>query len=89
MWQLELLLFFRKKGADASVDDVSSANYLDGAMAEKAVHSLVAANLLAETTDGMYRYMPSSDKSKLVDELARAYANSRAAVIELIYSTFV
>ena len=87
---LELLLLLHARRDQAwSAAQISTELRMETAWADEQLHRLCAREVLT-CTDGpqpTYRYEPRSPAvAGAVDDLARAYADRRVAVISLIYS---
>lgn len=88
VWQLEVLLFVRDINRPVTVSEVAAALYLRPEAINTALAAFAKHGIL--TCDGKmppsYRYAPNA--SELVDQIeqtAKAYAERRFAVINLIF----
>lgn len=89
VWQLELLLYLRSCGEALTPTQIADALYMSPeAMASGLIH-FQNKGLVQPSNSllGAYRYAPvSSELDAVVNETARAYADRRVAMVNLIFS---
>lgn len=89
VWELELLLLLRKAPSRAwSADELIRQLRASGLVINDALAALQRANLVAAEEAGCFRYRPAdAELAAVVDELAEAYANLPASIMDVIWST--
>lgn len=86
--QLEVLLLLRRESTRAwTGDEVARELRTNPLSAGSRLVNLKDRNLMVEEDGGRFRYAPSNvDLERAVSGLARAYAEMRVSVIDLIFS---
>lgn len=89
VWELELLLLLRKEPSRAwSADELIRQLRASGLVINDALAALQRVDLVAPEEAGRFRYRPASaDLAAVVDELAQAYVNTPASIMDVIWST--
>lgn len=88
VWQLELLLFFKRSNRELSINEVSRALYLEPGVVGPAVRSLADAGVLsADSEKEVYKYDPKLSKlADAINEMEKTYNLRRTALINFIYA---
>lgn len=86
VWQLELLIYFKKCGKPQSVWEASRALQMEPVAAEDCVKSFALKQILVEVEHGRYLFSPAAILSKAIDETERIYSQRRPTVINFIYA---
>lgn len=88
VWQLELLLYFRNNQRTLSIEQVSSALYMDPKAIEQWSKALSAEGILAKDGNNNFKYGPvSNSDADTIEELAKLYQTRATAVVNFIYSS--
>jgi len=89
VWELELLLLLRKEPSRTwSADELIRQLRASGLVINDALAALQCADLVALEEPGRFRYRPvHTELAAVVDELAEAYANVPASIMDVIWST--
>jgi hypothetical protein len=88
VWELELLLLFRRQRARLwKVNELVHDLRASALIVVGALDSLQKLELVSKNANEQYQYWPTSPElGQLVEDLAAAYANSPVAVTEAILS---
>ncbi|MGH6983220.1 MAG: hypothetical protein ACRED7_03425 [Stellaceae bacterium] len=89
VWELELLLLLRKESSRTwSAAELIRQLCASGLVINDALAELRRADIVAAEETGRFRYRPASaELAAVVDELAEAYANVPASIMDVIWST--
>jgi len=89
VWELELLLLLRKEPSRAwSADELIRQLRASGLVINDALAALQRASLVTSGETGRFLYRPADEElTAVVDELADAYANMPASIMDVIWST--
>jgi predicted transcriptional regulator len=88
VWQLELILFLKKRSELLSVSEIAKSLYYTPQAIENALSDFVSSGILKASGDtpGKYGYFPeNSELRDLVEQTCQAYSAKRTAVINCIF----
>lgn len=88
VWQLELLLLFKRSGNSMDVLEASRALRMESRALEEYIKFLAAAGILVRDDNQHYAYAPQfTALSEAIDEAEKMYSERRVAVVDFIYAS--
>lgn len=86
VWQLELLLLFKRNHYPLTVREASRCLYMTPLVIEPGLTHFVNAGILQKSGTEQFAYAPSGAVADAIDETARLYKERRTTVVNFIYS---